>query len=214
MEPPSWQKNLTQADSYLREFMELADSEGFDDRPALIYLTSSNTKVVTKVRAYEKSMLTDEKFYIAAKFFDCYQVDINGIKDDHALLKLVKKPKPMTFFILFNGDVLYKTKEKPSVSSIFGLCGKALKKTHGVLLDKIAKEEQKLLTGIDKLNSALEKIRNTRTRKGDKISKRENLSLQKEEKKIQDDLAVLKEAERKLLTLPPPKTAKKKTARR
>jgi len=214
VEPPSWQKNLNKADSYLREFMELADAEGFDERPTLVYITSTDKKIVERVRGYESSTLVDEKFYIAARFFDCYQVDINGISEEHALLKLVKKPKPMSFFILFDGKIIYRTKDKPSVNSLFGLCAKALKKTHGIALDKIAKEEQKLLTAIDKLNTEMDKIREKRTKKGKKISKREDLSLQKNESQIQEKLGALKEEEKKLFILPPSKIAKKKTARK
>ncbi len=180
----------------------MINAEGGFSKPVLIYLTSTDKKIVKKVRNYEKGALVDEKYYIAARFFDCYMVDIATIEKGHPLLTLVKRPKPMSFITVSKGKVLYKTKDKPSSSSIFSMCAKALKKTHKFDLEKITKEEQKILSEISDLNAQLEKIKKTRLQKGKKLSKREEAALTKEEKTIQDKMSELREAESKLMTLP------------
>jgi hypothetical protein len=182
--------------------------EGGYSKPVLIYLTSTDKKIVKKVRNYEKGALVDEKYYIAARFFDCYMVDVANIEKGHPLLTLVKKPKPMSFITVSNGRVLYKTNDKPSSSNIFSVCAKTLKKTHKFDLEKITKEEQEILSEISALNDQLEKIKNTRLQKNKKLSKREGAALTKEEETIQKKMSELREAESKLMTLPSDKKGK------
>jgi hypothetical protein len=129
-------------------------------------------------------------------------VDLVNIEEGHPLLAMVKRPQPMSFMVVYDGKVMGKSKQKPTPSSVYSLCSKLLRKTHKVSLDKIVKEEQKILNELDKLNGSMENIKNTRLRKGDKISKREDASLQEEEEEIQTKISELKEKEAKLLTLP------------
>jgi hypothetical protein len=135
-------------------------------------------------------------------------VDLENVKEGNSLLSLVKRPRPMSFLVVYEGKVTGKSKQKPTPSSVYSLCARLLKKTHKISLDKIVKEEQKILNELDKLNGSLEIIKDTRLRKGDKISKRENKSLQEEEEEIQKKIAELKEREAKLLTLPEPEKEK------
>jgi hypothetical protein len=146
--------------------------------------------------------MSDEKLCIAAKLFDCYMVDVVNLEEEHPLLAMIKRPQPMMFLTVFDGEIIYQSKQKPTASSVFSLCAKTLKKTHKFSLDKVARDEQKLLTELGKLKDSLENIKNTRLRKADKLSKREDLALQEEEKEIQEKIAELKEEEAKLLTLP------------
>ncbi len=175
------------------------DSES--GKPILLYLTSSDEKMERKVANYENSVLINEKFCISAKFFDCYQVDVTEIDKEHPLLNLIKRPKPLTFFTLHKGKILYGTKEKPSVSSLFTTCSKTLKKTHNAPLDKIVKQESKILDQLDKIIVEKKKIDKLRLKKGRTLSKREDESLRKREQELFDLEAQLKEEEKKLLEL-------------
>ena len=154
-----------------------------------------------RIEAYENAVLVNEKVCIAAKFFDCYQVDIYELEEDHPILTLIKKPKPLTFFTVHKGEVLYKSKEKPSASNIFSMCSRTLKKAYKVSLDKIAKEEEKILDELDELLMEKEQIEQTRLKKGHGLSKREDEALQKKEQELFEREAALREAEKKLLDL-------------
>jgi hypothetical protein len=194
-------------------FQALTNLDAESGRPALIYLTSSDEKWATKVETYENSVLYNEKVCIATKFFDCYQVDTADLEDDHPLHNLIKKPRPLTIHTVHKGKVICSTKEKPSSSNIFLVCDRTLKKAYSVSLEKIAREEEKILDELDKLRREKEKIDQTRLKKGKSLSKREDETLRKKEQKLFDREAVLREAEEKLLDLEQHKTARKKTAK-
>lgn len=170
-------------------------------KPVLLYLTSSDEKMERKVENYENSILINEKFCIAAKFFDCYQVDVTDVDEGHPLLQMIKRPKPLTFFTLHKGKVLYGTKEKPSVSNLFSTCSKTLKKTHNAPLELIVKQEGKILDALDKIIVEKKKIDELRLKKGKNLSKRDDESLRKREQELFDEEAQLKEEEQKLLEL-------------
>ena len=70
------------------------------------------------VETYENSVLVNEKVCIAAKFFDCYQVDLADIEKNHPLYQMVKRPKKLTFYTICNGELLYGSPIKPSVSKL------------------------------------------------------------------------------------------------
>lgn len=187
-------------DSY-QAFRELTSLDNENGRPVFIYLTTSDDDVAQKIETYENSVLVNEKFCIAAKFFDCYQVDLAEIEQDHPIRKLIRKPKPLTFHTIHNGKVLYSTKEKPSSRNLFSICEKTLKKTYKVSLSKIAKQEQKLLDQIDKIKMELQQIEELRIRKGKNLTKKNDLSLRKKEQELFDKEMDLREQEKDLLNI-------------
>ncbi len=166
-----------------------------------------------KVENYENSVLINEKFCITAKFFDCYQVDVTDIEEGHPLLTMIKRPKPLTFFTLHKGKILYGTKEKPSVSNLFTACSKTLKKTHNAPLEKMVKEEGKILDELDKIIVEKKKLDEKRLKKGRTLSRREDESMRKREQELFDQEAQLKEEEQKLLELERYAKKSKKTAK-
>jgi len=191
----------------------LTNLDNDQSRPVFLYFTTSDEKSAVKVESYENAILTNEKVCIAAKFFDCYQVDVTDLESDHPILKLIKNPKPLTVYTIYGGKVLYRTKEKPSASKIFNICSGTLKKIYRVSLEKIAKKEEKILNGLEKIAMERKRIEQSRFEKGRKISKRENLSLQKKEQELFEKENSLKEAEQKLLDLEGVLQKKKDTAK-
>jgi len=194
-------------------FKDLTDMDNENGKPILLYLTSTDEKMERKVENYENSVLANEKFCITAKFFDCYQVDVTDIEEGHPILTMIKRPKPLTFFTIHKGKVLYGTKQKPSVSNLFSTCSKTLKKTHNAPLDKIVKQESKILDELDKIIVEKKKIDEKRLKAGRKLSKREDESLRKREQELFDQEAQLKEEEEKLLELEQYVIKSKKTAK-
>lgn len=182
-------------------------------KPVLLYFTSTDEKLTQKIQSYEDAVLCTEKVCIAAKFFDCYQVDVTDIEDDHPIHKLVKNPKPLTVYTLFGGKIIYASKVKPSSSSIFSICSKTLKKVFKVSLEKIAKEEERLLTALEKVDQEKEKIDKIRLQKGRKLSRKEDVSLQKKEQDLFEKYETLKKAEKALLDLEQHLPKKKETAK-
>jgi len=191
----------------------LTNLDNDQGKPVFLYFTTSDEKSAVKVESYENAILTNEKVCIAAKFFDCYQVDVTDIEKDNPILKLIKKPKPLTVYTLYGGKVLYGTKAKPSSSKIFNICSGTLKKVFHLSLEKIAKKEKKILDDLEKIARERERIEQSRFEKGRKISKKENLSLQKKEQELFERESSLKEAERKLLDLEGVRKKKKDTAK-
>lgn len=182
-------------------FRELTDLDSENSRPVFLYFTSSDEKMTNKVEAYENAVLTNEKVCIAAKFFDCYQVDVTDMDESHPLQKLIKKPKPLTVYTIHKGKVLYKTKEKPSPSLIFSTCSRTLKKTYKVSLEKIAKKEEAILDELDKIRQEKEAIDKKRLDKGKRLTDREDAALAKREQELFEREMTLKEEEQKLLSL-------------
>ncbi len=187
-------------DSY-QAFQELTSLDNKNGRPVFIYLTTSDEQAAQKIETYENSILVNEKFCIAAKFFDCYQVDLEEIEENHPIRKLIKKPKPLTFHTLHKGKILYSSKVKPSSSNLFSICEKTLKKSFKVSLSKIAKEEQKLLDQIDKVQMELNQIEELRIRKGKNLSKKTDLSLRKKEQELFEKEMALRDKEKELLNI-------------
>jgi len=146
-------------------------------------------------------VLTNEKVCIAARMFDCYQVDLAEVEEGHPLLDLVKRPRPLTFHTVYAGKVLFSTGERPSSSEIVTACARILKREFGIALDTIIKAEQKLLDELDTVLIAKEKCEATRIKKGQSLSKKEDAELQKLEQELSAREAELREAERKLFDI-------------
>ncbi len=205
--PPTWRNNNRGFTDSRQAFKELTSTDDENGRPVFLYMTSSDEEMTQKIQTYEDSVLYNEKVCIAARFFDCYQVDVTDIDKDHPILKLIKKPRALTFYTIHGGKILYGSKEKPSASSLFQICSKTLKKLYHVSLKKIAKEEEKILDELDKVLIEREKIEMTRLKKGSKLSKKEDLAFQKREQELFDKEADLRERERQLLDLRPKEEA-------
>jgi len=182
-------------------FQQLTDLNEEEGRPVFLYLTSTDEEIMPRVETYEQTVLNNEKFCIAAKFFDCFQIDVAELDEENPLRKTIKRPKPMTCYTLSKGKIIYKSKAKPSASQIFSMCSKTLKKVYGVSLDKIAKQEEKILDQLAKVQQEKDQIEKKRLSKGKNLSKREDKKLQMREQELFEEELDLKEKERKLLDL-------------
>jgi hypothetical protein len=198
---PTWRnRDFGGADSHAA-FKNLTHLNNENAKPIFLYITSTEEEMEQKVTTYEDSILVNEKICIAAKFFDCYQVDVTDIDEEHPLREMIKKPKPLTFYTLYKGEIVSNTEEKPSVSTLLSACSRTLKKSHQVSLDKVTKEEVKILDDLDKIAREMEKIGEVRIKKGDKISSTEDKTLRKKEEKLLQRESELKEKETRLLEL-------------
>lgn len=210
--PPTWKSRTNFGGDSREAFRELTSLKE-DGKPIFLYLTSSDEDMAQKIETYENSILVNEKVCIAAKFFDCFQVDLYELEDDHPILTLIKKPKPLTFYTIHQGKVLYKTKEKPSASQIFSTCSRTLKKCFSASLDKIVAREEKILDELDEILFEKERIEQTRLKKGKDLSEKEDAALQKKEQELFEREMTLKEEEQKLLNLEEFKKDSKETVK-
>ena len=101
--PPTWRNNNRGFTDSRQAFKELTSTDDENGRPVFLYMTSSDEEKTQKIQTYEDSVLYNEKVCIAARFFDCYQVDVTDIDKDHPILKLIKKPRALTFYTIHGG---------------------------------------------------------------------------------------------------------------
>lgn len=183
----------------LESFRQYGFGSGENDRPVIVYVTTSHEDMEEKVLTWENTVFTYEKLLIALKFFDAFRVDLEDLEEDDPILEILEKPKPLTFYTFFGSRLLYKSKEKPSGSKAFSLCSRTFSKVYKDSFKTILKKEEKILDELDKVIKQADKLND---KLEDKLSEKDRKKYEKEFESLIARFEELEKQEKELFESP------------
>lgn len=168
-------------------------------RPVFVYVTTSHEDMEEKVLTWENTVFACEKLLIALKFFDAFRIDLEDLEEDDPILKILEKPKPLTFYTFFGSQLLYKSKEKPSGSKAFSLCSKSFSKVYKHSFKTILKREESILDELDKIFKKADKLND---KLEEKLSEKDRKKYEKEFESLIARFEELEKQEKELFESP------------
>jgi hypothetical protein len=185
-------------------FKSLDSSRMENSRPVFIYITSTHEDLEEQVQTFETTVFTFEKFLIALKFFDTYKIDLDYMDMDDPILKVLDKPKPMSFYTFYGGKQIFKSKERPSAPKLFSLCKNTYSKVFKDPFNAVLKKEERILDGIDKIMKRAAEINE---KLDGNVSEKEEARLEKEMEQLAEEFETLEKQEKTLFESAVPKQA-------
>jgi hypothetical protein len=169
------------------------------DRPILVYLESARSESKTDKDNIETTTLKDERVALPAKLFTAVKANADEMTQDHPYWKFFEGPaRPRFMLFSSRGELIGKLDGKVSPSKLSDLMKRALHDEFAFSLDRWVKDYQKVLTGIDKLES-LKKALDQKAERDTSTSAQREIAARRE--KLEAESSALIAEEKKLFDL-------------
>lgn len=172
------------------------------ERPALVYVTTTDEDKTQKIKAWEDSRLCDDKLYVATKTFDCYILDENNLSKDDPLKGMLKRHRAPSFVVFHHGKVLYGSGSKPSASKAYSMMKKCISKVYKLSLDKIVKEGLEIKMEIEKIKDAKKELDKKLAKLMDEKNSKKKDKYRKEKEELEQKEQTFRQQEEELYNLP------------
>ena len=179
-------------------FTALPDEVGKSGKPLVVYLTSDleddaqETELAT-------AALADEKVALGLKMFHAVKVDGSRITRDHAYADILGgRELPRLVVVGADGKKVGSTEGKVSASEVYSLMKRAASRVYKTQIDSYIKDYQKVLTEIDKIESAKKVLATQRETSGN-VSKSKAAKWDREEAEMAKKESELLDQEKELL---------------